>query len=95
MIKMSYNYIGMDTGEIGSHKDTHVEKVYTVHDQFGELDGFKNKRDAESFIDRQRNMDLEEYGEKQDYWIDEELIDVSNKRIIVNDEKSQYQIMGD
>lgn len=91
---MSYNYIGIDTGDIGSHKDTHVEKVYTVHDQFGELDGFKNKRDAESFIESQKRMDYEEYGEEPEYWIDEELIDVSNKRIIVNDEKSKYEVRG-
>ena len=84
----AYNYIGKDTGESGTHNNTHIEHIYTVRDQYGEIEDFKTREEAQAFIDSQvyDENDPEDYPEKPEYEIVEDDVEVSNKRIVVHDD---------
>ena len=83
-----YNYFGKDTGEPGTHKNTHIEHIYTVRDQYGDIEDFKTREEAQAFIDSQvyDENDPEDYPEKPEYEIVEDDVEVSNKRIVVHDD---------
>ena len=89
-LKEAYNYIGTDTGNPGRNDKSHIEHIYTVYDCFGEVETFKTKEDAENYINDHKDDDIysEEYGcsNGPEFRIDEDDIEVMNKKIIVKDD---------
>lgn len=87
-IKESYNYIGTDTGEKGRDDKSHIEHIFTVYDQYGEVDTFKTREAAEQYIEEHKDDTFwqEEGMEQPEYRIEEDDIEVLNNKIVVQDD---------
>lgn len=89
-LKEAYNYIGIDTGEHGRNDKSHMEHIYTLYDCFGEVDTFKTEEEAEQYIEDHKDDEMytNEYGctDGPEFRIEEDDIEVMNKKIIVHDD---------
>lgn len=87
-IKESYNYIGLDTGEQGRDGRSHIEHIFTVYDQYGEVETFKTEREAQQYIDDHKDDTFwqDEGMEQPEYRIEEDDIEVMNEKITIQDD---------
>ena len=89
-LEESYNYIGRDTGEPGRDSNSHIEHVYTLYDELGEVDTFKSREAAEQYIEDHKDDPIytEEYGYTNGpgFRIEEDDREVLNNKIVVKDD---------